>query len=142
MDNTDPMELLRKAETGDADCLRDGIRLLAQQLMEAEVSQLTGAERGERSPDRVAYRNGYRPRHGIPARARSSWPSRGCARQLPARHWRRRCGQQAGSRTKRDDSMRSMNRGERRNDSDNHARSTVVSPRHGRSAAGAELGVV
>jgi transposase-like protein len=56
------MELLRKAETGDTDFLRDGIRLLAQQLMEAEVSQLTGAERGERSPERVTYRNGYRPR--------------------------------------------------------------------------------
>jgi putative transposase len=62
MDNMDLMELLRKAETGDADFLRDGIRLLAQQLMEAQVSQLTGAERGERSPDRITYRNGYRPR--------------------------------------------------------------------------------
>jgi putative transposase len=62
MDNMDLMELLRKAETGDTDFLRDGIRLLAQQLMEAEVSQLTGADRGERSPDRVTYRNGYRPR--------------------------------------------------------------------------------
>jgi hypothetical protein len=62
MDNMDLMELLRKAETGDVDFLRDGIRLLAQQLMEAEVSQLTGAERGERSPDRITYRNGYRPR--------------------------------------------------------------------------------
>lgn len=62
MDNMDLMDLLRKAETGDTDFLRDGIRLLAQQLMEAEVSQLTGAERGERSPDRVTYRNGYRPR--------------------------------------------------------------------------------
>jgi putative transposase len=62
MDNMDLTELLRKAETGDTDFLREGIRLLAQQLMEAEISQLTGAERGERSPERVAYRNGYRPR--------------------------------------------------------------------------------
>jgi putative transposase len=61
-DNMDLMDLLRKAETGDVDFLREGIRLLAQQLMEAEVSQLTGAERGERTPDRVTYRNGYRPR--------------------------------------------------------------------------------
>jgi putative transposase len=58
----DLMELVSKAETGDVDFLREGVRLLAQQLMEAEVSQLTGAEHRERTPERVAYRNGYRPR--------------------------------------------------------------------------------
>src|ERR1044072_5292970 len=35
----------------------------AQELMELEVSELIGAERGERRPDdRATHRNGYRPR--------------------------------------------------------------------------------
>jgi transposase-like protein len=35
---------------------------VVQQLMEAEVSELIGAEHGERSPERLTHRNGYRPR--------------------------------------------------------------------------------
>jgi transposase-like protein len=36
---------------------------VAQQLMESEVSDLVGAELGERRPeDRATHRNGYRPR--------------------------------------------------------------------------------
>ncbi len=52
-------ELLRKYQTDkDEDVLRDGVRLLAHQPMELEVSEKTGAERYERS----AERNGYRER--------------------------------------------------------------------------------
>lgn len=58
----DLTELVSKAETDDVDFLREGVRMLAQQLMEAEVSQLAGAEHGQRTPERMAYRNGYRPR--------------------------------------------------------------------------------
>jgi transposase-like protein len=35
---------------------------MARELMEAEVAGKTGAELGERTPDRVTQRNGYRPR--------------------------------------------------------------------------------
>jgi putative transposase len=46
-----------------ADVLRDSVAWLVAQLMEAEVGALTGAELGERVPDRrQAQRNGYRPR--------------------------------------------------------------------------------
>src|SRR5688500_11151557 len=45
-----------------ADVLRESVRFVAEQRMECEVSELTGAERGERSEDRVTHRNGYRPR--------------------------------------------------------------------------------
>jgi putative transposase len=46
-----------------ADVLRDSVAWLVTQLMEAEVGGLTGAELGERAPDRrQAQRNGYRPR--------------------------------------------------------------------------------
>jgi putative transposase len=55
-------ELLSKAEGADADWLREGVRVLAQALMDAEVSTLIGAEHGQRTPDRVTHRNGYRPR--------------------------------------------------------------------------------
>jgi putative transposase len=56
-------ELLRKADSGDVDFLREGVRTLAQALMEVEVAAQVGAERGERAPDRrVTHRNGYRPR--------------------------------------------------------------------------------
>lgn len=44
------------------DFLRESPTWVVQQLMEAEVSELIGAERGERNPDRLAHRNGYRPR--------------------------------------------------------------------------------
>jgi len=55
-------ELLDKVEhTDDADFLREGVRILAQHLMEAEVGEHAGASRGERAPDRrAAQRNGYR----------------------------------------------------------------------------------
>jgi len=57
------MELVRKAELdGDADFLREGVRVLSQALMEVEVSQHLGAERHERTAERAGYRNGYRER--------------------------------------------------------------------------------
>jgi transposase-like protein len=44
------------------DFLRESLTWVVQQLMEAEVSELIGAEHGERSPERLTHRNGYRPR--------------------------------------------------------------------------------
>ena len=49
-------------EEQDGNVLRDGVRVLAQALMESEVTALVGAERHERSDDRTAYRNGTRVR--------------------------------------------------------------------------------
>lgn len=57
------LDLLRKyQDDGQLDVLREGVRLLAQLLMELEVSQQVGAERYERSPQRKTYCNGYRER--------------------------------------------------------------------------------
>ena len=56
------LELVRKAEGGDVDFLREGVRVLAQALMEAEVSAQIGAEHSERTLSRVTHRNGYRLR--------------------------------------------------------------------------------
>jgi transposase-like protein len=56
-------ELLRKAElNGDVDFLREGVRVLAQEVMEIEVAQQLGAERYERVAERTGERNGYRDR--------------------------------------------------------------------------------
>jgi transposase-like protein len=45
------------------DFLRESLLWVCQQLMEAEVSELVGAARGERAPEeRLAHRNGYRSR--------------------------------------------------------------------------------
>jgi transposase-like protein len=49
-------------EEQDADVLREGVRVLAQALMETEVTALVGADRHERSDSRTAYRNGTRVR--------------------------------------------------------------------------------
>jgi putative transposase len=53
--------LLDKAG-GDADFLREGVRVLSQALMELELRQQLGAERHERTPSRTGQRNGYRER--------------------------------------------------------------------------------
>ena len=53
-------ELLRTAELdSDVDFLREGVRVMAQQLMELEVAQHVGAEKYERVADRNGERNGY-----------------------------------------------------------------------------------
>jgi putative transposase len=49
-------------EQDDVDALREGVRVLAQAVMETEVSGQIGAAPYERSTERLAYRNGYRTR--------------------------------------------------------------------------------
>ena len=44
------------------DFLREALRVLVEGIMDAEVSSRIGAEYGERSPERVTQRNGYRSR--------------------------------------------------------------------------------
>jgi transposase-like protein len=58
------LDTVRKAiNDGDVDFLRESVRVLAQAVMEAEVSELTGAAKGERNPEqRLTHRNGYRDR--------------------------------------------------------------------------------
>ena len=59
----DLLELLRKGGMdGDADFLREALRVLVEGIMDAEVSSRIGAEYGERSAERVTQRNGYRSR--------------------------------------------------------------------------------
>ena len=49
-------------KSSDADLLREMIGFSAQRLMELEVEGRTGAEHGERTPERINHRNGYRDR--------------------------------------------------------------------------------
>ncbi len=47
------LDMLRKATAeGDVDVLHEGVRVLAEAIMEAEVTELTGVAKGERAPDR------------------------------------------------------------------------------------------
>ncbi len=56
-------DLLRKAEAEPGlDVLREGVRVLAEALMELEVERHVGAGRHERTPARTGQRNGYRER--------------------------------------------------------------------------------
>lgn len=56
-------DVLRKAQLeGNVDFLREGAQVLAQALMELEVTQHVGAERHARTPERTGQRNGYRER--------------------------------------------------------------------------------
>jgi mutator family transposase len=116
-------EVVRKVLVDEhADVLRESVEWLARQLMEVEVSELIGAERGERTEDRATHRNGYRarrwdPRAGeielqipkirqgsysrascsrasVPSRRCSAWSSRRmCAARRPARREPRAAGQ-------------------------------------------------
>ena len=57
------MELVRNTDDAGVDFLREGVRVLAQALMEVEVGNQVGAGHGERAPQtRSAQRNGYRDR--------------------------------------------------------------------------------
>ena len=61
---TDEMMSLRTLleKSSDAELLREMVGFAAQRLMELEVEGVTGAAHGERSPDRLNHRNGYRDR--------------------------------------------------------------------------------
>jgi len=57
------LETLRKAGVDqDVDFLREGVRVLAEAVMDAEVTQHLGAAPHERTPERTGQRNGYRER--------------------------------------------------------------------------------
>ncbi len=61
---TDDMMALRGLleKSSDADLLREMIGFSAERLMALEVEGLTGAAHGERTPERITQRNGYRER--------------------------------------------------------------------------------
>ena len=58
------LETVRKViSDGDTDFLRESVRVLAEAVMEAEVTEVTGVAHGERDPEhRLTRRNGYRDR--------------------------------------------------------------------------------
>ena len=55
-------EIRKRLEHEDADGLREMVRVMAEALMSAEVDCVCGAGHGERSSERVNYRNGFRSR--------------------------------------------------------------------------------
>src|SRR5438093_7625989 len=68
------LDLLNKSEQGaDTNFLRDGVRLLAQELMDAGGTEPVGAEPHEPPAGRTPYRDGYRDRE---------WDTRVCTLEL------------------------------------------------------------
>ena len=62
-DTMDALSWLRKQlESADVDLLREMVKGFCERLMGAEVDAICGADYGERSPERVNRRNGYRER--------------------------------------------------------------------------------
>ena len=55
-------ELRKLLEEGDVDLLRSLVKQVVEALMGAEVDAVCGAAHGERHPQRVNRRNGYRER--------------------------------------------------------------------------------
>jgi putative transposase len=63
MDRMTIAEVVREVLRDEhADVIRESVRAVAQELMEVEISELIGAQHGERTEDRATHRNGYRPR--------------------------------------------------------------------------------
>jgi putative transposase len=56
-------DVVAKVMAGEhGDFVREAVALVARELMEAEISVEVGAELGQVSSERIAHRNGYRPR--------------------------------------------------------------------------------
>jgi mutator family transposase len=85
---TDEMMSLRTLveKSSDAELLREMIGFAAERLMALEVETLTGAAHGERSPERITWRNGYRDRIWGRAGARSNCASPSSGRAATSRH--------------------------------------------------------
>ena len=63
LDQSALLELLEALKAADVDDrVRSAAATIYQALIEAELSAVIGAEPHERSPERVNYRNGHRPR--------------------------------------------------------------------------------
>jgi putative transposase len=74
------MELLRKVDGGDIDFLREGVGVLAQAPMDAEVSAQIGAEHGQRTQPGPPTATATGPGTGTPGSARSTCRSPGSVR--------------------------------------------------------------
>jgi transposase-like protein len=87
-------EVVRKVLLDEhADVVREAVKAVVTEMMELEVSELIGAELGERRPeDRATHRNGYRRGGGTRARARSSCRSRRSGRAVTSRAFSSRAG--------------------------------------------------
>ena len=89
-------EAAGKMLTGEhADVLREAVRLMLIEIMEAEVAELAGGERYERSGERVRTATATASATWTPASAASSWRSRGCAAAATSRASSSRGGAQS-----------------------------------------------
>ncbi len=102
---TDEMTTLRTLleKSFDADLLGEMIGFTAQRLMELEVEGLAGAAHGERSPERLTYRNRYATGRGrrAPATVELRIPKLPTSWSAQERAHRLRCGDHCDRRQQR-----------------------------------------
>ena len=75
---SDLFEAFRSGE--GVDLVRESVRIVLQELIESEASAVIGADRYERTPERVTERNGVRWRELMTRLAPSRSASRNCGR--------------------------------------------------------------
>ena len=68
---------------GGAELVRDAVRLVLQELIEAEATEVVGAARYERSDARVTERNGHRPRPLATQAGDALWAGYGMVPMVP-----------------------------------------------------------
>ncbi len=90
------LDLVNKMSRAPNPALRDGVRLLAQELMDAEVSQLAGAGLDDRSENRLTYRKGYRERERDTRAGTLSSRSPSCVKGPTSRACSSRAGATSG----------------------------------------------
>lgn len=79
-------ELLEALRTGDGvDLIRESVRMVMQELIEAEATEQVGAARYERAESRINERNGSRARLLATQAVMSSCGSPSCARGRSSR---------------------------------------------------------
>src|SRR5687768_4364640 len=62
MTNSNPKPVIATVKDlllADPDSLREVVRAVMQEMLEAEMNEALGAQKGERTPERLGYRSGY-----------------------------------------------------------------------------------
>jgi transposase-like protein len=72
---TPKLREIKELIAGEEDFLRPLIGLVVQEVMEAEMNEALGAQKGERTEERMGYRSGYYVRNLVTRVGKLAWPA-------------------------------------------------------------------